>query len=118
MELRPANLLDTLLHKMIMGGCSCLSIMGHVFLFRWVRLCQRFLSGHQAVIKAVLMFGFTTLRSSRYVHTLVSWFASPDLRDDKAHHEGIRILGNLFTCSQSFVEFHFREQPSIHNPLT
>jgi len=32
--------------------------MGHVFLSRWIRLCRRFLSGHQAV----LMFDFTTLR--------------------------------------------------------
>src|SRR5258706_13634447 len=49
---------------------------------------------------------------------LVSWFASPDLRDDKAHHEGARILGDLFTCRQRFVEFHFREQPSVHDTLT
>jgi hypothetical protein len=117
MELCPANLLDTLLHKMIMGG---------VLVYRlWV---TSFSSGGKVMPavferppgrhQGMLMFGFTTLCSSRYVHILVNWFTSPDLRDDKAHHEGIRILGNLFTCSQSFVEFHFREQPSIHNPLT
>ena len=117
MELCPANLLDTLLHKMIMGGVlvyrlgvRSFSSVGKVM----PAVFERPPGCHQGM----LMFGFSTLRSSRYVHTLVSWFTSPDLRNNKAHHEGVRILGNLFTCSQSFVEFHSREQPSIHNPLT
>jgi hypothetical protein len=48
----------------------------------------------------------------------VGWFVSPDLRDDKAHHEGLRILGDLLTGGQCFVEFHFREQPCIENAST
>src|SRR5258708_13332501 len=52
-----------------------------------------------------------------YVDTFVDPFASPDLCDNKAHHEGFRVPGNLLTRRQCLIEFHFRKQLGIENAL-
>src|SRR5260370_7473490 len=52
-----------------------------------------------------------------YADILVDPFASPDLCDNKAHHEGFRVPGNLLTRQKCLIEFHFRKQLGIENAL-